>query len=136
VSEVREKVAYLKGLLAGLGKLEDPASAKIWEAVLDVFDTVADELEILDDDLEDLGQYVSSIDDDLAEVEDNLYEDYVDDESDDTIAIECDTCGHEFSIPEYKLYNDEDVVCPECNTSIYDDLDDDDDVEIGFSDEE
>lgn len=136
MSEVREKVAYLKGLLAGLGQLEDPSSKKIWEAVLEVFDKVAEELELLDDDLDDLSEYVGSIDDDLAEVEESFFEDSPYDDFDDTITVECDTCGNEFTISEYMLYNDEDVVCPHCNSSIYDnDFEEDDDVEIDFSDD-
>jgi hypothetical protein len=125
MSEIREKIAYLKGLLAGLGDMENEKNKKIWGAVFDVLDAVADEVEDLGDDLEDLGDYVGSIDDDLAEVEEEIYEDDDDDyDEDDAVTIECDNCGEEFEIPEVLLYNDEDVVCPHCGISIYDEDED------------
>lgn len=122
MSEVREKVAYLKGLLAGLGEFEDEKNKKLWEAVIDVLDTIAQEIDELDDDLDDLSEYVGSIDDDLAEVEEELF--YDEEElDDDVITVECDNCGNEFVIPEYMLYNDDDVVCSHCGVSIYEDED-------------
>lgn len=136
MSEVREKVAYLKGLLAGLGELEDPKSKKIWEGVLEVLDTISEEIEVVNDDLDDLSEYVGSIDDDLAEVEESFYDDDELDDLDDAITVECDNCGNEFTIPEYMLYNDEDVICPHCNASIYDADYEDEDVEIELTDDE
>lgn len=137
MSEIREKVAYLKGLLAGLGELEDERSKKLWEAVLDVLDTVSDEVEVLNEDLDDLSEYVGSIDDDLAEVEEEIFfEDEDDEDLNDTVTVECSNCGEDFTFPEYKLYNDEDVICPHCNSSIYEEDYDLDDLDVDIDDED
>ncbi len=138
MSAVKEKVAYLRGLLAGLGELESEKNQKLWDAVMAVLEQIADELEMLDDDLDNLGEYVDSIDDDLAEVEETVFcdEDDYEEDDDDTLTMECDNCGESFLISAYKLYGDEDIVCPNCGVSIYEDDDDLEVVDVDTKDED
>lgn len=82
----KEKVAYLKGLIDGLGLDEDDKQTKIFKALVDITSELADNVVDLKEESAVLFDAVSSIDEDLRAVEEIFEED--DDDDDD-----CD-CGH------------------------------------------
>ena len=98
----KEKVAYIKGLVAAL---ETDKNDKVFSAVLDLLSDLAATVSDLDDKSEYLEKYIEEVDEDLGSLEDEFYGDECDD-------CECKDCAEE----------DCDCRCDDC-------LDDDDDCD-------
>lgn len=143
-----EKVAYLKGLVEGIGVDETTNQGKIMKAVLDVLDDMAFTVSDLEDSTSELYEEVEAIDEDLSSLEDEFYGDEDDDEcdcdcccddddddcdcccddddDDDLYELECPNCGDKIYITEDMLNGS--IECPNCNTKI-------DDIEVEDEDE-
>ena len=135
---ITEKVAYLKGLMEGLGVDESTKEGKVLKAVLDILDDMALSIEDLDAGIDELSEMVDAIDEDLGAVEDDLYEDEDDedddeeyededeelelDEDDELYEVTCPTCNLTFTITEEMLDAGE-TKCPECGQALEFDLD-------------
>lgn len=126
-----ERVAYLKGLMDGLGINDSTNEGKILVNIVDILDDIVDEIIELHDSRAELDEYVQTIDEDLSTVEDELYgnNDYdEDDDYDDIqyIEVECPHC-HEIVYFSDDIFDVEDeLLCPNCNKTIYDEEDNDD----------
>ena len=83
MSELSDKIAYLKGLRAGMDAAADSHEGKLISALVDALDAAADEIKALRSDHEELKEYVDVLDDDLGELEDEFYNDEYDDDEDD-----------------------------------------------------
>ena len=123
---ITEKVAYLKGLLEGLGVDAESKDGKIWKAVIDVLADVAISVEDLEATVEEMGEQVDTIDEDL----DALETDYYDDDDcdcdccdDEFYEITCPNCDEEFGVDEETLL-DGGVECPNCGEHLEFDLSD------------
>jgi len=142
---MKEKSAYLKGLLEGLSLDETKPETKIIAKLIDVIDDMAEEIEELTEDVETLNDYIEEIDEDLGEVEEIVY-DIDDDDCDcccDDDDCDCDCCCDDDDCDcdcegEFfcamcpacgeKIYFDEscdpeEVVCPSCQSPLIDDED-------------
>ena len=74
MESVREKVAYLRGLIdSQRAELETAGSVRLWEALVDALNHVGEELDDLRDSLEDQEVYLSAVDEDLMDLEDTVY---------------------------------------------------------------
>lgn len=113
----QEKVAYLKGLMAGLELDPEKKETKVLNAIADVLDDIVHDMLDIEDDIIDIGDQIDGIDEDLTSLEDDFYDDEEDDgedeEDDDFFEIKCPGCGEE-------LYVDGDILeegsleCPKC----------------------
>ena len=136
---ITEKVAYLKGLMEGLGVDESTKEGKLMKTVLDILDDMALSIEDLDAGIDELSEMVDAIDEDLGAVEEDLYEDEDDDDDDDDdeddydeeleldeddelYEVTCPTCNLTFTITEEMLDAGE-TKCPECGQALEFDLD-------------
>ncbi|WP_366922492.1 AraC family transcriptional regulator [Metallumcola ferriviriculae] len=145
MEDLKKKIAYLQGLMAGLEM--DPATkeGKLFQGMLEVLDEMAetmDDLYINQDELED---YMESIDEDLYDLEDEYYladedfdeefeedidDEFYDDEEDmDLVEVECPDCGDTLYFDANILDDDDyvEVTCPNCETVVFVN---DDDYEI------
>ncbi len=122
---ITEKVAYLKGLLEGLGVEENSKEGKIWKAVMDVLADVALSVEDLEATVQEMGEQVDTIDEDLDALETDYYDDCDCDCDcdDDFYEITCPNCDEEFSVDEETLL-DGGIECPACGEHLEFDLDD------------
>ena len=139
-----EKVAYLKGLMAGL-KLEDSTddTAKVLKGIIDVLgdlaqeiDNVADYVDELDEEVAELGEIVDRIDDDLYDDDDDDDDDFFEDFDEDSEYYEvvCPKCGDSVCVSEEILLEGS-IECPNCqkllefdfSTLTADDINDSDD---------
>ena len=81
---VKEKAAYVKGLIEGLDLDEDKKETKAIGAILDWMESISSSFGNLEEDVDDICEQLSIIDEDLCDVEKEVFGD---DDSD-----ECD-CG-------------------------------------------
>lgn len=128
MSAIREKIAYLRGLLAGADLAgNDVQPHVVWEKILEIFEAVADRIEELELGQEELEEYLEALDADLGDLEDEVHgheHDYGDDDDDDDdahfVEMECPRCGETVYFEEDFLFDDgHEVSCPECGEIIY-----------------
>ncbi len=119
-----EKVAYLRGLVDGLGIEEDSKEGKVIVNIVDVLEDFADAINELSQYQEELDEYVEAIDEDLSDVEDEIFEDdeydYDDDDFDDYdyVEVECPHCKEYVYLDEDLLDSGKEVKCPNCHEVI------------------
>lgn len=121
---ITEKVAYLKGLIEGLGLNDDSKESKIYSVLTDVLQDLALTIEDLDDDMDEVFELVEEIDEDLGNVEEDLYCDYDDDhdcdcddchcEDSDEFAVTCPSCGEDVIFDLETLEEADKIDCPFC----------------------
>ncbi len=125
---LKEKVAYLKGLMKGMDIGEESNEAKLFSAVSDILNEMAEEVEKLQTTTRELTGRVDEIDDDLADVEEEVYgseePDEEDDEEDEWYEITCPACGETFRVDEETLMEGG-ITCPACDEPLIFDLDED-----------
>jgi len=143
---VSEKVAYLKGLVEGLGLDDTTKEGKILKAIVDVLGDISEDIDSLKEYTTELSEQIDAIDEDLDALESEFYgyddEEDVDDDYDDFdqdyYDIVCPNCDNEFSVDEEVLMQGS-IKCPVCGETLEFDIEDCDccdDDECGCSDEE
>ncbi len=128
-----EKVAYLKGLAAGLDLDKDTKEAKIFEAMFDILEDMALTISDIDEDLSACEDLVDAIDEDLDELEEYIFddEDFYDDDDccccddEELYEVECPLCGEEILLDD-EMLDEEIIECPGCGERLELDIDFDD----------
>jgi len=140
MEDLKSRVAYLKGLAAGLNFDASSREGKLFEQVIEVIDSLAAAVTELQDDFDDLVDYTEALDEDLSELEEDFYEEEEDQDSDDDddddddddeelFSVECPDC-HEIVYIDDDMLEDDDVVeilCPNCERVVF--VNDDEDCE-------
>ena len=135
MSNLTDRVSYIKGLAEGLKLDTEKNEGKLIEKMLELLADLAAEVESLRNDHEDLNEYVESIDSDLSDLEDVLYDedggeedgDEEDDEDEDDSLVEytCPHCGEEMTFEVDSFDFDEDYLCPNCHQPLFPEAPDD-----------
>ena len=128
-----EKVAYLKGLAAGLELDKDSKETKIFEAMFDILEDLALTVGEIDEDLSAAEELIEDIDADLADLEEFVYDyddeddicDCCDDCDDDLYEVECPSCGEEIYLND-EMLDEEFIECPACGEKLELDIEFDD----------
>lgn len=131
MSQLKERVAYLQGLVEGLDITDSTKEGKAIKVISDVLKEMACAIEELAEAHEDLEDYIDSIDDDLSDVEDEVY-------GEDFAEVTCPNCGAAIEVDILALEDPEtEVICPECGEAFTsDDVDWDEDLDDWDEDEE
>ncbi|MDR0928721.1 MAG: hypothetical protein LBM74_03290 [Oscillospiraceae bacterium] len=135
MSNLSDRVAYLRGLAEGMEIGEESKLGKLVLAIIETLGETADAIQQLADDHEELDEYVESLDDDLAEIEEALFDDDDDDDDDDDeddddlIECECPACGNTIYFDAESFDLAEDHACPNCGKPLFDEVDAPDDEE-------
>ena len=79
MSNLKEKVSYLKGLSDGLAVDPNTNEGKLFKAIIGVLDEMAFEIGNINEVQEELDEYVDAIDQDLEQLESEIYDDEDDD---------------------------------------------------------
>lgn len=129
-----ERVAYIKGLMEGLGIDDSTKEGKVLKAMAEALEDIAGDLAETQDELSELYDHVDAIDEDLDMLEEDYYE--TDDEDDDCdcgcedddddclYEVVCPSCGDAICLNEAML--EEGVIdCPGCGEKLEFDFDDD-----------
>lgn len=128
--DICEKIAYIKGLTAGLELDETTKEGKILAAVIDLLGDITEEICDIEDACDDMSEQIDAVDEDLSHIEDIVYEedeydddcDCCGDEDDDLYEIECPAC-HDTIYLDESMLEDEGMKCPNCGTELEFDFD-------------
>lgn len=120
MATVKERVAYLRGLMQGSGIGQNPNEQQVWNELLGIMEQIGDQMEQLESGHEELGEYLDAVDEDLAELENDIYEL----EDDDLIAVECPHCSDLVYIDSEEIFEGDDdadyeLICPNCDESFF-----------------
>lgn len=138
MSLISEKVAYLRGLMEGMGLDEDDNTTKLFDAVIDALDDIATELSDIEETHEALENYIEEVDEALGDVEEIVYDDCddccgCDDDDDDCIEVKCPACGEDVVIDVDAIDENGQVDCPACGETLEFELED---CDCGCDDED
>ncbi|MEW6725311.1 MAG: CD1247 N-terminal domain-containing protein [Bacillota bacterium] len=126
-SEIKGKVAYIRGLAEGLKIDQAGDTGRLMMAVVDALETVARGMERLEVEHDDIEEYLGAMDEDLTDLEDDYYADEgeltVDvDDDEEYVSVECENCGESVYFDESLLLDNEalEITCPNCGEVVYD----------------
>ena len=127
---MKEKAAYLKGLIDGLGIDENTKEGKVIKAMSELLSEMAETVDSIDEDvthaydqINDLSEELEDLEADLYEDEDAEDEDAEDEEDDSDDETEADDDDDNADVAGEPYYE---VACPACGKTVYvseDDLD-------------
>ena len=131
---MKEKAAYLKGLIDGLGIDENTKEGKVIKAMSELLSEMAETVDSIDEDVTHAYDQINDLSEELEDLEADLYEDEdAEDEEDDLDAGEaiCPSCKVAFEVALEDPEDDEaaendgpvqyEVTCPACGaTSVVD----------------
>ena len=120
---MKEKAAYLKGLIEGLGIDETTKEGKVIKVMSELLGELAEAVDGIDEDVSRVYDQINDVSEELEDLEADLYED--DDEDDEDDEPEEDDADEDDNAdvagePYYE------VACPACGKTVYvseDDLD-------------
>ena len=125
--ELKEKAAYLKGLIEGLGIDESTKEGKVIKAMSELLCEMAQTVDSIDEDITQAYDQINDLSEELENLEADLYEDDDADEEEDAESADDtedendeDDNADVASEPYYE------VACPACGETVYvseDDLD-------------
>lgn len=132
-----EKLAYLKGLVAGLNLNDEKKDTKVIKYLMELLEDIVLDMENLEDGFSEFQQQLDEVDEDLGAIEKDLYE--VDSsksngakdnkkkktkKTKDELYYEvtCPTCGDTICLDE-DLINVGEMECPNCGEKLEFDLD-------------
>ena len=136
MSNLSDRVSYIKGLAEGLKLDTEKNEGKLIEKILELLSDVTKELQSLREDQDDLSSYVEAIDNDLSDLEDTVLDtdnddDFMDDknakgnEDDNLVEYTCPHCGEEMTFEVDSFDFDEDYLCPNCHQPLFPETPDD-----------
>lgn len=126
---VTERVAYLKGLIAGMDIDTSNKEGKILAEILGILEDLAFSVSDLEENAADVNEELEQLYDEIDEMATDLYDlegeedddyDYLDE---DLFEFVCPTCGEEIYVEESTL-DEGGMKCPACGEDIEFDLSD------------
>ncbi|MGE5328818.1 MAG: CD1247 N-terminal domain-containing protein [Deltaproteobacteria bacterium] len=116
MSVLKEKVAYLRGMVNGLNLEDGKDQGKIINAIIDALDVFSDEFARLEEMHMDMQEQVDIIDEDLGALEEEIYEeDYQEFFENSEIEAICPHCDKTVVFLEQEISEDDEVECPHCH---------------------
>jgi len=144
---VKEKIAYLRGVIDGESAPEEGRSSFLFSKVLQILDQLAADVEELKKSQEELDAYLQEVDFDLAYLEDEFFGDDGDDDDDydseeweeepeESFAeAECPQCGCVMRFDEDFLFDEGiQIRCQRCGAVVFE-TDDLQDLEEAFNED-
>ena len=156
MSDISNRVSYLKGLAEGMNLSDKSDEGKLISRLIDVLADAADEIEALwskndelemiieeldnelglaetdieciFDELDDMEEYEEYGDSDEDDYDDDFLDEFYDDE-DDLFEIMCPECGEDVVVDFEMLDEEGNIVCPNCHKEIELEFDMDEDEE-------
>ena len=120
--ELKEKAAYIRGLMSGMEFDENSKNGKVITAMMDLLEEMAATVTEHDDALDQVYDAVDTLDEDMDDLVNTLFgdeDDYDDEEDEDdetTYEVTCPNCNTVTMVDEESLMNRE-LVCPNCGAA-------------------
>lgn len=147
---IKEKVAFIKGLVEGLELETDKKEVKVINAILELLDEMALSISVLEDSYDEVCDQLDAIDEDLNDLEDDYYGDTDEDDDDDEVTekdieemeseqyyeVTCPSCGEQICLTEDVILSGEKMPCPSCGEALEFNFEDNSDDEEKASEEE
>ena len=125
--ELKEKAAYLKGLIEGLGIDESTKEGKVIKAMSELLCEMAQTVDSIDEDITQAYDQINDLSEELENLEADLYEDDdADEEEDAESADDTEDENDEDDNTDVASEPYYEVACPACGETVYvseDDLD-------------
>ena len=121
---MKEKAAYLKGLIEGLGIDETTKEGKVIKVMSELLGELAEAVDGIDEDVSRAYDQINDVSEELEDLEADLYED--DDEDDEPEEDDADEDADEDDNADVAGEPYYEVACPACGKTVYvseDDLD-------------
>ena len=125
--DLKEKTAYLPGLVEGAAFPKDEKEKLIWDGLLNFCDEAAQDLQELSDSQNEFEEYIEAVDEDLSTLEKYFYNEEEDDEDVDVVfssdenpgvmELSCPYCSEEIYFEDQD--GDYEVICPECGKVVW-----------------
>lgn len=121
MEDLRQRVAYLKGLAEGLDMDDESKEGRLFGQIIDLLDSMTMVVENLESDYEELYDYVEAVDQDLTDMERDFYEEpFEEGEELEGFTLECPDCGEIVFIDEEAVEDEElEVLCPNCHRVVF-----------------
>lgn len=129
-----EKLAYLKGLVEGLGLDETKKDTKVINNLISLLEDVVLSVTELEENYNEMQQQIDAVDEDLGEIEKDLYDECDCDEckgkdgkdkpaevDDIYYEVTCPTCGDTIHLDD-ELISQREIDCPNCGEKLEFDL--------------
>ena len=134
MSNLSDRVSYLKGLADGLKLDTEKNEGKLIEKILEVLTDITTEIASIREDHDELSSYVEAVDNDLSDLEDAVLgddefegdEDEDEAEDDGVVEYTCPHCGEEMTFEVDSFDFDEDYLCPNCHQPLFPETPDED----------
>ena len=126
---MKEKAAYLKGLIDGLGIDETTKEGKVIKAMSELLGELAEAVDAIDEDVTHAYDQINDLSEELEDLEADLYEDDDtddDDEEPEEDAEDAEDSGDDDDNADVAGEPYYEVACPACGNTVYvseDDLD-------------
>ena len=126
---VKEKAAYVKGLIEGLDLDKDKKETKAISAIVDWLESMSSSFGNLEEDVDSICEQLSIMDEDLCDVEKEVFGDGCeecdcdDDEDEEFYEVKCPSCGEVSCFDEDTLCDGQ-IDCPNCGEVLEFDLSD------------
>lgn len=125
---VKEKAAYVKGLIEGLELDEAKKETKAIAAIVDWLESMSSSFGNLEEDVDDICEQLSIMDEDLCDVEKEVFGDDCeecdcDDDDEEFYEVKCPSCGEVSCFDEDTLCDGQ-IDCPNCGEVLEFDLSD------------
>jgi hypothetical protein len=122
MSYLKERVAYLKGLVEGMDLDVSTNEGKLLVEIIEVLRDMALAVEDIEESQEEIIDQVDDIDEDLAEIERLVFDDAECDEFGDVYVgtLECPNCSEKVDVYESMLHDPSGTTleCPYCHKDI------------------
>lgn len=134
---IREKIAYLRGIIDGDPSMAEGRSGFLFAKTLQILEELADEVDELAQAQDELDEYLQEVDFDLAYLEDQAFSD--DDEHDfdcgcedewedgcegSLVEVECPVCDDIVTFDEEFLFDEGvQIRCPRCDAVVFETAD-------------
>lgn len=114
MQKLKERAAYLKGLMEGL-EIGDSKEGKVLKAMYDLLEDLCDTVADMDDDLDQVYDELDAMDEDMDDLEEAVFGDDEDDEEEDDedeeveaeYELTCPNCGAVTVVDEDTLLNEQ-----------------------------
>ncbi len=109
MSGIKERAAYLRGLLEGMDFVENAREKVLWEGLVNFCGEIADEMQEMEDTQNEFAEYIEAVDEDLSILEKYFYNNNAEEGDSEEVVF----------TNEYPESGDYEVVCPECGEVVW-----------------